>query len=162
MSINKVMVSGNLGSDPEMRQTSGGMAVMTLRVAVSDYKRNKQTGQAEEYTNWIDCTMMGERAQKVAGYLSKGSKVCIAGKLRYSQWERDGQKRSKIGVLIDDIEFMSRNQQQYAQPAMQPQPMPAQPIPQAAQPMQQALDAMQQQMPQQAQQGGYYDSDIPF
>ena len=108
MSINKVVISGNLTRDPELRQTANGFPVLGFGVAVNDRRRNQQTGEWEDYPNFIDCTMFGTRAESVAKFLSKGSKVAIEGKLRWSQWERDGQKRSKIEVVVDEIEFMSR------------------------------------------------------
>ena len=107
MSINRVVISGNLTRDPELRSTQSGMTVMGLGVAVNDRRRNPQTNEWEDYPNFIDCTMFGSRAQAIHQYLHKGSKVAIEGKLRYSQWERDGQKRSKIEVIIDELEFMS-------------------------------------------------------
>ena len=61
----------------------------------------------EDYPNFIDCTMFGARAESLSRYLSKGTKVSIEGKLRWSQWEREGQKRSKIEVIVDELEFMS-------------------------------------------------------
>ncbi len=107
MSINRVVISGNLTRDPELRQTQSGMPVLSLGVAVNDRRRNPQTGDWEDYPNFIDCTMFGTRAQSLSNYLSKGTKVTIEGKLRWSQWEREGQKRSKIEVIVDDLEFMS-------------------------------------------------------
>ncbi len=86
------------------------MPVLGFGVAVNDRRRNQQTGEWEDYPNFIDCTMFGARAESVSRFLSKGSKVAIEGKLRWSQWEREGQKRSKIEVIVDEIEFMtSRN-----------------------------------------------------
>lgn len=107
MSINKVLISGNLTRDPELRSTASGMPVLGLGIAVNDRRKNPTTGEWEDYPNFIDCTMFGTRAESVARFLSKGSKVAIEGKLRWSQWERDGQKRSKIEVIVDEIEFMS-------------------------------------------------------
>ena len=107
MSINRVIISGNLTRDPELRQTAGGLPVLGFGVAVNDRRRNNQTGEWEDYPNFVDCTRFGTRAQSVMRFLSKGSKVVIEGKLRWSQWERDGQKRSKLEVIVDEIEFMS-------------------------------------------------------
>jgi single-strand DNA-binding protein len=107
MSINKVLISGNLTRDPELRATATGMPVLGLGVAVNDRRKNQSTGEWEDYPNFIDCTMFGSRAESVSHYLSKGSKVAIEGKLRWSQWDRDGQKRSKIEVIVDEIEFLS-------------------------------------------------------
>ena len=107
MSINKVVISGNLTRDPELRQTANGFPVLGFGVAVNDRRKNQQTGEWEDYPNFIDCTMFGARAESVSRFLSKGSKVAIEGKLRWSQWERDGRKRSKIEVVVDEIEFMT-------------------------------------------------------
>ena len=122
MSINRVTISGNLTRDPELRATAGGTQVLSFGVAVNDRRRNPQNGEWEDYPNFVDCTMFGTRAEAVSRYLSKGSKVAIEGKLRYSSWERDGQRRSKLEVIVDEIEFLSRNQQGagqggYGQPA---------------------------------------------
>ena len=113
MSINRVNISGNLTRDPEMRQTAGGTQILQFGVAVNDRRKNNQTGEWEDYPNFIDCTMFGARADALSRILAKGTKVAIEGKLRWSQWERDGQKRrSKLEVVVDDLEFFSpRNDQ---------------------------------------------------
>ena len=108
MSINRVVISGNLTRDPELRRTQSGMAIMGFGVAVNDRRRNQQTGEWEDYANYIDCTMFGNRAESLSNILVKGMKVAIEGKLRWSQWERDGQKRSKIEVIVDELDFMSQ------------------------------------------------------
>ena len=112
------------------------MAILAFGVAVNDRRRNPQTGDWEDYANYIDCVMFGNRANSLANILPKGMKVAIEGKLRWSQWERDGQKRSKLEVIVDEIEFMApRNsggsmQSGYSQPTMSAQPM-SQQIPDA-------------------------------
>lgn len=146
MSINRVNISGNLTRDPELRVTSGGTQVLSFGVAVNDRRRNPQTGEWEDYPNFVDCTMFGTRAEAVRRYLSKGSKVAIEGKLRYSSWEKDGERRSKIGVIVDEIEFMSRAGRD-GQEAME-QPHPSQPM--------MATAPAQPPMPD------LYDEDIPF
>ncbi len=157
MSINRVTISGNLTRDPELRATAGGTQVLSFGVAVNDRRRNPQSGEWEDYPNFVDCTMFGTRAEAVSRYLSKGSKVAIEGKLRYSSWERDGQRRSKLEVIVDEIEFLSRGQQGggqggYGQPAYgqggyDAASMPA-PAPQAPAPVPPA--------------GDVFDEDIPF
>ena len=107
MSINRVCVTGNLTRDPELRSTQSGSQVLSFGIAVNDRRRNAQTGEWEDYPNFVDCTMFGTRAEKIANYIAKGSKVAIDGKLRYSSWERDGERRSKLEVIVDEIEFMS-------------------------------------------------------
>lgn len=134
MSINRAAISGNLTRDPELRTTSGGMAVLSLGVAVNDRRKNQQTGEWEDVPNFIDCTMFGSRAEAVSRYLSKGSKVCVEGRLRWSQWERDGEKRSKVEVVVDEIEFMTARgeggnaakpaQAAYAEPSLYDEDIP--------------------------------------
>ena len=171
MSINRVVVSGNLTRDPELRVTPGGTQVLGFGVAVNDRRRNQQTGEWEDYPNFIDCTMFGNRAEALSRILHKGMKVAIEGKLRYSSWEdkNGGGRRSKVEIIPDEVVLMSQNpngqqapqyapqgyQQQYApQQAPQayaPQPAPQQPAPQwnAQQAYQQAPQAAPQR-PQQA------------
>lgn len=108
MSINRVSISGNLTRDSELRVTQGGTAVLGFGVAVNDRRKNPQTGEWEDVPNYVDCALFGKRADSLAGYLTKGTKVAVDGKLRYSSWERDGQRRSKLEVIVDEIEFMSR------------------------------------------------------
>ena len=107
MSINKVVISGNLTRDAELRETQSGFQVLGFSVAVSDRRKNQLTGEWEDWTNFVDCAMFGNRAASVAGFLLKGTKVAIEGRLHYSSWEKDGQKRSKLDVTVDEIEFMA-------------------------------------------------------
>ena len=106
--INRVIISGRLTRDPELRATAGGTSVLSLGVAVNDRRRNQQTGAWEDYTNFIDCTMFGARAESLSKILTKGMLVCVEGRLRWSSWERDGAKRSKIEVIVDEVELPSR------------------------------------------------------
>lgn len=108
MSINRVTISGNLTRDPELRSTGSGMSVLKMGVAVNDRRKNQQTGEWEDYANFVDVTMFGARAEAVSKFLTKGTKVAIEGKLRWSQWEsQQGEKRSKLEVVADEIEFLS-------------------------------------------------------
>lgn len=111
MSINSVTISGNLTRDPELRMTTNGTHVMNFGVAVNDRRRNPQTQEWEDVANFIDCVVFGARAESLSRFLFKGTKVVINGKLRYSSWETDGQRRSRIEVIVDDLDFMSRRDQ---------------------------------------------------
>lgn len=156
MSINRVAISGNITRDPELRQTAGGMEILALGVAVNDRRKNQQTGEWEDNPNFVDCVMFGNRAKSVSRFLSKGSKVAIEGKLRWSQWERDGQKRSKVEVIVDEIEFMSRQQGQLGSEPVYAAPAPAP----AQQPYQQQMGGMPQ--PAAQPMPNIYNDDIPF
>lgn len=114
MSINRCILSGNLTRDPELRSTAGGTSVLSFGIAVNDRRKNNQTGEWEDYPNFVDCTMFGARAEAVGRFLAKGNKVAIEGKLRYSSWEKDGQRRSKLEVVVDEIEFMSHSNRETA------------------------------------------------
>lgn len=108
MSINRVIITGNLTRDPELRATAGGTAVLKMGVAVNDRRKNPQSGEWEDVPNFLDVTVFGSRGESLSRFLSKGSKVAIEGKLRWSQWEtNEGDKRSKVEIIADDIEFMS-------------------------------------------------------
>ena len=173
MSINRAIVSGNLTRDPELRATPGGTQVLGFGIAVNDRRRNQQTGEWEDYPNFIDCTMFGNRAEALSRILRKGMKVAIEGKLRYSSWEdkNGGGRRSKVEIIPDEVVLMSQNpngqqapqqyapqgyQQQYAPQqaprAYAPQPAPQQPAPQwnAQQAYQQAPQVAPQPAPQPA------------
>lgn len=113
--INCVNISGNLTRDPELRATAGGTQVMSFGVAVNDRHKNPKTGEWEDYPNFVDCTMFGLRAEALSRMLHKGQKVSINGSLRYSSWERDGQKRSKLEVICDTVVFLSPKQQEQPQ-----------------------------------------------
>lgn len=173
MSINRVNITGNLTRDPELRSTAGGMAVLGFGVAVNDRRKNQQTGQWDDYPNFVDCTMFGNRAEALSRILRKGMKVAIEGKLRYSSWEdkNGGGRRSKLEVIPDEVELLSQNPnaqqgqpQQYAPQGHQPQQAPQQQAPQwnaqqayqnppaAPQPRQQAPAPAPQYAPQQTPQ----------
>ena len=185
------MISGNLTRDPELRATGGGTQILQFGVAVNDRARNQTTGEWEDRPNFIDCIMFGARAESLSRYLSKGTKVAIEGKLRYSSWEgKDGQRRSKIEVVVDDLEFLSSRNQQgggqyqapsqyqggsqygqqpaYAAPAPAQQPTYSAPAPQYSAPAPQqsySAPAPQQYSSRPVQtppSADVYDEDIPF
>ena len=103
---------------------------MRFGVAVNDRRQNRQTGEWEDVPNFVDCIVFGNRADALSRILAKGAKVAVEGKLRYSQWERDGQKRSKVEVAVDEVELMQRErqggygQQRQAQPELYDESIP--------------------------------------
>ncbi|MEE1045185.1 MAG: single-stranded DNA-binding protein [Olegusella sp.] len=129
MSINRVNISGNLTRDPELRSMPSGTPVLTFGVAVNDRVKDQQSGEWRDRPNYIDCVLFGARAQGLARFLNKGTKVAVEGKLHYSKWQaQDGSNRSKIEVYVDEVEFLSsrdRGQQGGGYPAAgQAQPYP--------------------------------------
>lgn len=160
MSINRVNISGNLTRDPELRVTGSGTQILSFGVAVNDRRRNPQTNEWEDVPNFVDCVVFGARAEPLSRFLSKGSKVALEGKLRYSSWEtKDGQRRSKLEVVVDEVEFLSSRNQQGAPQAGGPYATPSYAAPAAAAPMPQQAYAAPVQAPPSAD---VYDEDIPF
>lgn len=107
--LNTVSIGGNLCRDAELRATASGMAVLTFSVAVNESRKNQQTGEYEDYPNYVDCTMFGRRAESVSRYLTKGTYVALTGRLHQNRWQnKDGQNRSKLEVTVDNIHFKSR------------------------------------------------------
>lgn len=155
MSINRVNISGFLTRDCELRTLPSGSSVLNFGMAVNDRRKNA-SGDWEDVPNFVDCVVFGARADGLSKVLAKGMKVSIDGKLRYSSWEKDGQRRSKLEVMVEDLEFMSRqNDGEAARGPQQPQAA------QHTQPYQSGPQNVPQQ-PQAAQYGvpTYYDS--PF
>ena len=107
MSINRVVITGNLTRDSEVRFTASQCAVLSFSVAVNDRRYNAADQAWEDYTNYFDCTMFGVRAEKIGKFLPKGTRVAVEGKLRWSSWEKDGQKRSKVEIIVEEIVFLS-------------------------------------------------------
>ena len=107
MSINRVIITGSVTRDPELREGATGTSVLSLSVAVNDRRRNAESGEWEDVPNYVDVTMFGNRAAAIAKHVAKGDKLAIEGKLRWQSWERDGQKRSKLDVVADEVEFLS-------------------------------------------------------
>lgn len=158
MSINRVEISGNLTRDAELRGQAG--TVCAFGMAVNDRRQNPDTQEWEDVPNFVDCIIFGQRAAKLQPYLTKGLKVAIAGKLRFSQWDdqQSGQRRSRLEVVVDDLEFMSSRDDGGRRPARRP----AQTAQQAPQGQVAGPGVYQPALPQQPAQGGVYDEDIPF
>ncbi len=109
--INKVILVGNLGRDPETRYTQGGQPVTNFSVATSDSWRDKQTGQNQERTEWHNVVAFARLAEIASQYLRKGSKVYIEGSLRTTSWEQDGQKKFRTEIIARDMQMLdSRGQ----------------------------------------------------
>ena len=161
MSINRVCISGNLTRDPELRATASGTQVLTFGVAVNDRARNQQTGEWEDRPNFVDCTMFGNRAEALSRILRKGMKVAVEGRLRYSSWERDGQRRSKLEVIPDEVELMVARDRSGAPSGDLAQTVPAPARPAQQWSAQQAY-ANQPALPVQPAAPEVYDEDVPF
>lgn len=123
--LNKVMLTGNLTQEPDYKVTTNGTAILTLRVAVND--RRKVGDEWTDVPGFYDCVIIGRRAESLRQFLSKGRKVAIEGKLRYSSWEKDGHLRSKVEIAIDDLELLDSGRKRTDQgeaPALYDQEIP--------------------------------------
>lgn len=100
--LNKVIVIGNLGKDPEVRFTQGGQAVANFSVAVNEKWTDKQ-GQKQERTEWLRIVVWGKAAELCGEYLSRGRQVCIQGRLQTREWEKDGKKQYTTEVVADPV-----------------------------------------------------------
>lgn len=104
-SLNQVTLMGNLTRDPELRQTPSGQNVTSFSLALNrSYK--DQSGEWQEVTDYIDIVCWGGLAERVAQYLTKGRRCLVQGRLQSRSWEQDGQKRSKVEVLANDVTFL--------------------------------------------------------
>src|SRR5271156_2192116 len=103
--LNKVLLMGNLTADPEVKYTPKGTAVGDLRLAINDsYKA--QDGTIKETVTYVDVEVWGRQAETCKQYLTKGRGVFVEGQLRLDQWEQEGQKRSKLKVRADRVQFL--------------------------------------------------------
>jgi len=109
MALCKVMIIGNLGSDPEMRYTPTNRAVTQFNVAVNQSTKNQQTGEWVEETDWFRVSVWGDRAERMAESLRKGNKVFVEGRFKTRTFEgRDGQTRTALEITADSIVNLER------------------------------------------------------
>ena len=104
--INKVIIVGNLGQDPEIKYTAGGAAVTTLSIATSDSWKDKDSGMDQERTEWHRVVLWRRLAEVAGEYLKKGSKVYIEGQLQTRKWEQEGQTRYTTEIVARDMQFL--------------------------------------------------------
>ena len=105
--INKVILVGNLGQDPEIRTTNSGIAVGTLRIATTHSVKDRD-GKWSDQTEWHSCTVFGKTAENAGKYLTKGRQVYIEGRLQTRKWEKDGQTRYSTEVVVDVLKFLGK------------------------------------------------------
>ncbi|MDD3449980.1 MAG: single-stranded DNA-binding protein [Gammaproteobacteria bacterium] len=151
--INKVILIGNLGADPEVRYTAGGSAVANLRLATSESWRDKNTGEQQERTEWHRVVLFGKLGEIAGEYLKKGSKVYIEGRLQTRKWQdQSGQDRYTTEIVANDLQMLD------GRPGSADFDAPDSGGPQRSQP--------QRSEPQQPASGGRgmddFDDDIPF
>jgi single-strand DNA-binding protein len=104
--INRVVISGNLTRDPELRSIpSSGTSVCSLRIAVNS-RRKDESGQWVDKPNYFDVSVFGAQGDNCAQYLSKGRPVAVDGRLNWREWEKDGIKRQSVDIIADSVQFL--------------------------------------------------------
>jgi single-strand DNA-binding protein len=107
MNINRVVLTGNLTRDPDLRSNPAtGLSICKLGIAVNGRRKNSETGNWEEKANFFRVTVFGRQAESCGQYLRKGRPVAIDGRLEWSQYEREGQTRESIDIIADNVQFL--------------------------------------------------------
>ena len=158
--VNKVILVGNVGKDPETRYLPSGGAVTNLALATSESWKDKNTGQPQEKTEWHRVSLFGKVAEIAGEYLRKGSQVYIEGKLQTREWEKDGIKRYTTEIIVDMQGTMQLLGGRPDSGGGDSAPRQQRPAPQREQ--QSAPRPAQQQAPQPAADFDSFDDDIPF
>jgi single-strand DNA-binding protein len=105
--INRVIITGNLTRDPELRSLASGNSVCSLRVAVNARRRNASTNEWEDQPNYFDVTVWGAQGENCSRFLSKGRGVAVDGRLQWREWTtQDGQKRQAVDIVADSVQFL--------------------------------------------------------
>ncbi len=150
MTLNKVMLIGNLGKDPEIRHTKGGDAVANFTLATSEQWKDRQ-GQKQERTEWHRCVAWRHLAELAQNYLHKGSKIYLEGKIETRDWtDNENIRRFRTEIIVNNIQFLT--------PRSESAPQDSAPPPRSAPPPKQTSD----NTPSPDNQDPYVDDDIPF
>ena len=105
--LNRVVITGNLTRDPELRNLPSGTAVCNLRVAVNTRRKDGQTGEWVDKPNYFDVTVWGAQGENCAQYLAKGRPVAVDGRLNWREWEdKEGAKRQTVDIIADSVQFL--------------------------------------------------------
>jgi single-strand DNA-binding protein len=105
--INRVVITGNLTRDPELRSLPSGNSVCSLRVACNGRRRNPTTTEWEDQPNYFDVTVWGAQGENCSRFLSKGRGVAVDGRLQWREWtDKEGQKRQSVDIVADSVQFL--------------------------------------------------------
>lgn len=132
-SVNKVILIGNVGKDPESSYTQGGMAITKLSLATTE-KRKDKDGNRQENTDWHRVVFFGKLAEIVAQYVTKGSQICVIGRIKYGSYDKDGVKHYTTDIVADEMQMIGSGERDSGngtprnnapRPQRQAQPEPA-------------------------------------
>jgi single-strand DNA-binding protein len=105
--INRVVMTGNLTRDPELRSLQSGLSVCSLRIASNTRRKNNASGEWEDKPNFFDVTVWGAQGENCARYLAKGRPVALDGRLEWREWEdKEGNKRQSVEIIADSVQFL--------------------------------------------------------
>jgi single-strand DNA-binding protein len=105
--INRVIITGNLTRDPELRSLASGNSVCSLRVACNGRRRNPSTQDWEDQPNYFDVTVWGAQGENCSRFLSKGRPIAVDGRLQWREWtDKEGQKRQSVDIVADSVQFL--------------------------------------------------------
>lgn len=106
-SLNKVMLIGNLGRDPDVRATQNGQKIANMTLATSDSRFNKATGQRDEHTEWHRLVMFGNQAEVAEKYLKKGKTIFVEGRIQTRKWtDKENQERTTVEIVVDQFTML--------------------------------------------------------
>ncbi len=108
--MNKVIIMGNLGNDPDTRYMPSGQAVTNLSVATNRSWKDKDTGETQDEVSWHRCVAFGKTAEIIRDHFSKGRKILLEGRLRYGSYEKEGVKHYTTEIVIDRFEFVEKKE----------------------------------------------------
>ncbi len=128
--FNKVVLMGNLTRDPELRTTPNGQSVCSFSLAVNRTWKNAN-GEQQEAVDYIDCNAWGKAGEIINQYMQKGRGLLVSGRLQHRTWEQDGQKRSKVEVVVEDFNFVGGGEGSQSSGGSQQSSAPAKPAPKA-------------------------------
>jgi single-strand DNA-binding protein len=114
VSVNRVILVGRVGGDPQIRYTSGGQAVANFSIATDESYKNKD-GEKVKKTEWHRCVIWGKLAEIVEQYVTKGSLLYLEGKISTSEWEKDGEKKTSKDIVCDTMRMLGGNEREERQ-----------------------------------------------
>ncbi|HVR82192.1 MAG TPA: single-stranded DNA-binding protein [Luteimonas sp.] len=155
--VNKVILVGNLGNDPEVKYTQGGMAITTLSLATSSVRKDKD-GQQIEKTEWHRVKLFGKLGEIAGEYLKKGRQVYIEGRIEYGSYEKDGVKHYTTDVVADEMQMLGGGGEGRGEPQSEraPRPQHSESAPRREAPASRQAPQVREEM------DPFRDDDIPF
>ena len=125
--MNNIQILGNMTRDCELKYAQSGTAIGSFGIAVNKKIKN-QSGGYDDKAMFFDVTAFGKTAENINKYFGKGSRILISGELEFQQWEKDGQKRSKVGIVCQQFDFIDKKSDPQQEPQPMRQPAPSVPV----------------------------------